>query len=47
MTDSEKRPPRIDEVARIAGVSPITVSRALRQPEKVAEDKRRRIQAAI
>ncbi|WP_225769030.1 substrate-binding domain-containing protein [Inquilinus sp. Marseille-Q2685] len=47
MTDSEKRPPRIDEVARIAGVSPITVSRALRQPEKVAEEKRRRIQAAI
>ena len=47
MTDSEKRPARIDEVARIAGVSPITVSRALRQPEKVAEDKRRRIQAAI
>lgn len=47
MTESEKRPPRIDEVARIAGVSPITVSRALRQPEKVAEDKRRRIQAAI
>lgn len=47
MTDTEKRPPRIDEVARIAGVSPITVSRALRQPEKVAEEKRRRIQAAI
>ena len=47
MTDSEKRPPRIDDVARIAGVSPITVSRALRQPEKVAEEKRRRIQAAI
>ena len=47
MTDSERRPPRIDEVARIAGVSPITVSRALRQPEKVAEEKRRRIQAAI
>ncbi|MGK9168920.1 LacI family DNA-binding transcriptional regulator [Inquilinus limosus] len=47
MTDSEKRPPRIDDVARIAGVSPITVSRALRQPEKVAEEKRRRILAAI
>ncbi|MGQ9369381.1 LacI family DNA-binding transcriptional regulator [Azospirillum sp. ST 5-10] len=38
-----QRPPRIEEVARLAGVSPITVSRALRQPAKVAEEKRRRI----
>jgi LacI family gluconate utilization system Gnt-I transcriptional repressor len=38
-----RRPPRIEEVARLAGVSPITVSRALRHPEKVAEDKRSRI----
>lgn len=37
------QPPRIQEVARLAGVSPITVSRALNQPDKVAEDKRRRI----
>ena len=37
------KPPRIEEVARLAGVSPITVSRALRQPEKVAKDKRERI----
>ncbi|MBP2300620.1 LacI family DNA-binding transcriptional regulator [Azospirillum picis] len=36
-------PPRIVEIARLAGVSPITVSRALRQPEKVAEAKRRKI----
>ena len=37
------QPPRIVEIARLAGVSPITVSRALHQPEKVAEAKRRRI----
>ncbi|WP_088142078.1 LacI family DNA-binding transcriptional regulator [Achromobacter xylosoxidans] len=37
------KPPRIEEVARLAGVSPITVSRALRQPEKVAQEKRDRI----
>lgn len=36
-------PPRIVEIARLAGVSPITVSRALRQPEKVTEAKRRKI----
>lgn len=36
-------PTRIVEIARLAGVSPITVSRALRQPEKVAEAKRRKI----
>lgn len=36
-------PPRIVEIARLAGVSPITVSRALRHPEKVAETKRRKI----
>ena len=28
------KPPRIEEVARLAGVSPITVSRALRQPRR-------------
>lgn len=39
----DRQPPRIQEVARLAGVSPITVSRALNQPGKVAEDKRRRI----
>uniref|UniRef100_UPI002FE09066 LacI family DNA-binding transcriptional regulator n=1 Tax=Achromobacter insolitus TaxID=217204 RepID=UPI002FE09066 len=37
------KPPRIEEVARLAGVSPITVSRALRHPEKVAQEKRDRI----
>lgn len=41
--DRSEAPPRIVEIARLAGVAPITVSRALRQPEKVAEAKRRRI----
>jgi LacI family transcriptional regulator, gluconate utilization system Gnt-I transcriptional repressor len=41
------RPPRIEEVARRAGVSPSTVSRALRLPEKVASDKRERIMQAV
>ena len=35
--------PRIEVVARIAGVSPITVSRALRQPEKLSEATRRKV----
>ncbi|WP_029009622.1 LacI family DNA-binding transcriptional regulator [Azospirillum halopraeferens] len=41
--DGTQQPMRIVEIAWLAGVSPITVSRALRHPEKVAEDKRRRI----
>lgn len=39
--------PRIEEVARLAGVSPITVSRALRQPEKLSEDTRRKVLETI
>lgn len=35
------------DVARHAGVSPITVSRALRKPDMVAEDKRRAVLQAI
>lgn len=46
-TQKEARPPRIDEVARIAGVAPITVSRALRNPEKVTEETRRRVMEAV
>lgn len=38
---------RIEEVAQIAGVSPITVSRALRQPEKLSENTRRKVLAAV
>ena len=40
-------PPRLAEVARRAGVSMITASRALRTPEKVAPETRARIQAAV
>jgi LacI family gluconate utilization system Gnt-I transcriptional repressor len=37
----------IGDVARLANVAPITVSRALRNPEKVSPDKRQRIQRAV
>jgi LacI family transcriptional regulator, gluconate utilization system Gnt-I transcriptional repressor len=43
----DRKPVRIEEVARIAGVSPITVSRALRQPGRVSEEKRLKVQRAI
>jgi LacI family gluconate utilization system Gnt-I transcriptional repressor len=39
--------PRIEEVASLAGTSPMTVSRALRQPGKVAPATLARIRAAI
>ena len=38
---------RIEEVAREAGVSPITVSRALSEPGKVREETRQRVAAAV
>ena len=43
----ERKPVRIEEVARLAGVSPITVSRVLRQPDRVSEEKRIRVQQAV
>lgn len=39
--------PTLADVARIAGVGPITVSRALRRPDQVSPDTRARIEAAI
>ena len=38
---------RVEDVARVAGVSPITVSRALGNPDKVAEDTRKRVNEAV
>src|SRR5690348_759301 len=54
MTDTIMEPvrrrgtrPRIEDVAALAGTSPITVSRALRDPSKVAPATRMRIEAAV
>jgi LacI family gluconate utilization system Gnt-I transcriptional repressor len=38
---------RVEDVARVAGVSPITVSRALSNPSKVKEETRLRVAAAV
>jgi LacI family transcriptional regulator, gluconate utilization system Gnt-I transcriptional repressor len=38
---------RVEDVARVAGVSPITVSRALGNPDKVAEETRKRVNEAV
>lgn len=46
-TGRRTRPVRVEDVARVAGVSPITVSRALSQPEKVREETRQRVAAAV
>ena len=42
-----RAPSRMQDVARLAGVSVITVSRVLREPGKVAESTRARVLAAI
>jgi LacI family gluconate utilization system Gnt-I transcriptional repressor len=42
-----RRAPRLVEVARVAQLSPITVSRALREPERVSPEARARVAAAI
>lgn len=44
---ASKPPSRIGDVARAAGVSPITVSRALRHPEKLTEATRERVLETI
>jgi LacI family transcriptional regulator, gluconate utilization system Gnt-I transcriptional repressor len=41
------RPVRVEDVAREAGVSPITVSRALSTPEKVKPETRQRVEEAV
>ena len=47
-TAQTKQPPfRMEDVARLAGVSVITVSRVLREPAKVAKQTRARVLAAI
>lgn len=38
---------RVEDVARVAGVSPITVSRALGNPSKVKEETRQKVAAAV
>lgn len=47
MTDQSPKPATIEDVAKLAGVSIATVSRAIRTPEKVAESTRKRVTAAI
>ncbi|RYE09364.1 MAG: LacI family transcriptional regulator [Hyphomicrobiales bacterium] len=52
MNNSDKsgragRPVRVEDVAREAGVSPITVSRALSAPHKVRQETRERVMEAV
>ncbi len=42
-----KRRATLSDVARRAGVSPVTVSRAIRHPEMVSEDLRKRVDEAV
>ncbi|HEY1328914.1 MAG TPA: LacI family DNA-binding transcriptional regulator [Casimicrobiaceae bacterium] len=45
--DPVVRAPRLVDVARVAQLSPITVSRALREPHKVSPQARERVAAAV
>ncbi|GAB3565295.1 LacI family DNA-binding transcriptional regulator [Spelaeicoccus albus] len=47
MTGRARQPPRIQDVARLSGVSTATVSRALRGLPRVSEATRRRVQGAV
>ncbi|MVO18466.1 LacI family DNA-binding transcriptional regulator [Parasedimentitalea huanghaiensis] len=47
MNRSADRPATIEDVAKLAGVSIATVSRAIRTPRKVAESTRKKVTAAI
>lgn len=47
MANPEEKSATIEDVARLAGVSIATVSRAIRKPEKVAEATRKKVTAAI
>src|SRR5215510_10203726 len=47
ISGKSKRRAKLSDVAARAGVSAVTVSRALRKPEMVSDDVRRRIDAAV
>ena len=47
MTNPPDKPATIEDVARLAGVSIATVSRAIRSPDKVAESTRKKVVNAI
>lgn len=47
MSKPDARPATIEDVAKLAGVSIATVSRAIRMPEKVAESTRKKVTTAI
>ncbi|MEP2718069.1 LacI family DNA-binding transcriptional regulator [Pseudophaeobacter sp.] len=47
MSRSADKPATIEDVAKLAGVSIATVSRAIRTPKKVAESTRKKVTAAI
>src|SRR4051794_14657273 len=43
----KRRRTRLSDVAERAGVSPVTASRAMRQPQLVSSELRRRVDAAV